>query len=234
MRHADIDMDGHPSAHGTKTAPLRRRSRARRGCTRARARLRPHASQWIAPRRRLDDRVAKDRHRRIGERRQHHRIHASSCLPHSYAPFLSRNRLYEDVWQSLASRRFGTMRLRDCGLRRVWNEPDLHVRRRKHGHEHEPNKQGSLYSGIQSHQHMHVGRERLHQVHELDAGSVQHDGNGSFTGRPELCGRHEQFRMHHRTVALGTERRSTGEGRDSPRGARRGNGRRNAVRPGWS
>ena len=61
MRHADIDMDGHPSAHETKAALLRRRSRARHGRTRARARLRPHASPWIARRRRLGDRVAKDR-----------------------------------------------------------------------------------------------------------------------------------------------------------------------------
>ena len=60
LRHADIDMDGHPSAHGTKAAPLRRRSRARRGRTCARVRLRPRASPGIAPRRRLDDRVAKD------------------------------------------------------------------------------------------------------------------------------------------------------------------------------
>jgi len=32
------------------------------------------------------------------------------ALPHPYAPFLSRSRLYEDVRQSLASRRFGTLR----------------------------------------------------------------------------------------------------------------------------
>jgi hypothetical protein len=72
--------------------------------------------------------------------------------------------------------------------------------RRTYGHEHKPNKQGSLYCGIQGHVRMHVDHERLLQVHELDAGPVQHDGYGNLAGRSELCGGHEQFCLHHRTV----------------------------------
>ena len=92
------------------------------------------------------------------------------------------------------------MRLRDCGLRRVWNGPDLHVRRRKHGDQHKPGKQSGLHRGIQRHPRMHLAHERLLQLHELDAGPLQHDGNGRVARLPELCGGHEQPRLHHRTV----------------------------------
>ena len=61
--------------------------------------------------------------------------------------------------------------------------------------EHKPSRQGCLHRGIQSHHRMHVGHERLLQVYELDAGSMQHDGNGNVAGRPELRGGHEQPRL---------------------------------------